>query len=249
MNADGSNRRLLFTHDRPGVLIEMPYWTPDGKAITYTYSAPILGPDGRYTGSIRELQRLDVATGQRTTLVKDGEDPAYSSAGGATPFAYVLTDPTTFQQSLWVADLDGGNARRIVGPEQKFQTVNSPRFTPDGTRIVFAASAPLTTGDQPPASEPIAPVRFLQWLVEPLIPQGVAAHGPPADLWTVALDGSDLRQLTRLNGDDPQPAFSPDGKQLAFLTGNGLFLANLDGSNPRRISDRGSLSSLAWAPR
>jgi copper transport protein len=248
MNSDGGNRRQLFAHDRPGVLIEMPYWTPDGTAIVYTYNAPILGPDGRYTGSIRELQRLDVATGERTTLVKDGEDAAFSHAGGPTPFAYVLTDPQTFQQSLWVADLDGGNARRVVGPEQKFQSVNSPRFTPDGTRIVFAASAPLTTGNQPPPERSL-PVRFLRWLVEPLIPQGVAAHGPPADLWSVALDGSDLRQLTTLNGDDPQPAFSPDGTQLAFLTGNGLFLANLDGTNARKISDRGSLSALVWAPR
>jgi Tol biopolymer transport system component len=196
-----------------------------------------------------------VATGQRTTLVKDGEDAAFSYAGGATPFAYVLTDAQTFQQSLWVADRvptgvgDGGNARRIVGPEQKFQTVNSPRFTPDGTRIVFAASAPPTTGTQPPAPERSLPVRFLHWLVEPLIPQSVAAHGPPADLWSIAIDGSDLRQLTTLNGDDPQPAFSPDGRQLAFLTGNGLFLANPDGTNVRKISDRGSLSSLVWAPR
>jgi copper transport protein len=249
MDADGGNRRLLLTHDRPGVLIEMPYWTPDGKAIVYTYSASILNSDGRYTGSIRELQRLDVATGQRTALVKDGEDAAYSYAGGATPFAYVLTDPTTLQQSLWVADLDGGNARRIIGPDQKFQTVNSPRFTPDGTRLVFAASAPLTAGSQPPPEERSAPVRFVRWLFEPFIPQGVAAHGPPGDLWSIAIDGSDIRRLTNLNGDDPQPAFSPDGKQLAFLSGEGLFLANLDGGNARRISDRGQWSTLVWAPR
>ncbi len=55
--------------------------------------------------------------------------------------------------------------------------------------------------------------------------------------------------MTNLNGDDPQPAFSPDGKQLAFLTGNGLYLAALDGSNPRKISDRGSWSALVWAVR
>ncbi|MFN8539342.1 MAG: CopD family protein [Thermomicrobiales bacterium] len=211
MNSDGSNRRLLFTHDRPGVLIEMPYWTPDGKAIVFTYSAPILGADGRYTGSIRELQRLDVATGQRTTLIKDGEDPAFTSAGVATPFAYILTDSQTFQQSLWVADVNGGNARRIIGPDQKFLSVNSPRFTPDGKHIVFAASAAPPADTPPPTAQRILPVRFLRWLVEPLIPQGVAAHGPPADLWSVALpfDGGDLRQITTLNGDDPQPPSRP----------------------------------------
>ncbi len=85
MNSDGSNRRQLFVHDKPGLLIEMPVWTPDGKGLVYTYSAPILGTDGRYTGSVRELQRLDIATGQRTTLVKDGEDAAFAPAGGAAP--------------------------------------------------------------------------------------------------------------------------------------------------------------------
>ena len=248
MDSDGGNRRQLFAHDRPGLLIEMPYWTPDGKSIVYTYSAPIIGPDGRYTGSVRELQRLDIATGERTTLVKDGEDAAFSTAGGATPFAYILTDPQTFQQSLWVADLNGGNARRVVGPEAKFQTVNSPRFTPDGQRIVFAASSsPTGEGEAPTGGS--APLRFLRWLVEPFVPQGVAAHGPPADLWSVALDGTGLRQLTNLNGDDPQPAFSPDGRQLAFLTGNGLFLANADGTGPRKISERGGLSTLVWVGR
>ena len=256
MNGDGGDRRQLFAHDRPGLLIEMPVWTPDGKAIVYTYSAPVLAPDGRYTGSIRELQRLDIATGQRTTLVKDGEDAAFSSAGGAAPFAYILTDPQTFQQSLWVADRlptgagDGSIARRIIGPEAKFLAVNSPRFTPDGKRIVFAAAGQPTADGLPPApATGGASGRFLRWLLGPLVPQGVEAHGPPADLWSIAIDGGDLRRVTTLNGDDPQPAFSPDGKQLAFLTGNGLYVANLDGGNPRKISERGGVSALVWAAR
>jgi len=35
-------------------------------------------------------------------------------------------------------------------------------------------------------------------------------------IWTMKPDGSDLRQLTSGHGDDREPAFSPDGKTIAF---------------------------------
>jgi Tol biopolymer transport system component len=234
------------------VLVQSIVWTPDGKSLIYTYTAPVLGSDGRYLSSLKELQRLDVTSRERATLIKDGQDPGFSPAGGATPFSYVMVTTDTFEPSLWVANGDGQQGRRVVGPEAKFLSISGPRFSPDGKTIIFAASGGPPLPGQPAPSAPPGgslPGRIARWFVAPFFPASVAAHGPPADLWAISSDGSNLRRLTQLNGDDMLPAWSPDGRRIAFLTGTGLFIMNADGSGIAKISDRGSYSSLIWTTR
>ncbi len=99
--------------------------------------------------------------------------------------------------------------------------------------------------------------RFARWLVAPLVPQTAAAHGLPADLWTFSLESGAISRLTALSGDDPAPAWSPDGQRIAFLSGTGLYVLELSAPRPigatspglKKLSDRGSYSVLAWSPR
>jgi Tol biopolymer transport system component/imidazolonepropionase-like amidohydrolase len=79
------------------------------------------------------------------------------------------------------------------------------------------------------------------------------------DLYTLPVEGG---QATRIIGGlsfESQPAYSPDGKTIAFLTDRtgveNLWIANADGSNPRPVSkdqrtnDRPQLMvSPAWTP-
>jgi len=60
------------------------------------------------------------------------------------------------------------------------------------------------------------------------------------DLWVARLDGSDVRRLTTDDGVESKPAFSPDGRQIAFSAqydGNtDVFLLPVEGGAPRRLT-------------
>jgi Tol biopolymer transport system component len=60
------------------------------------------------------------------------------------------------------------------------------------------------------------------------------------------------RRLVYSTRADQQPAFSPDGKQIAFVsqrTGRReLWVANADGSNPQQRTDLGAVFAPTWSP-
>lgn len=71
-----------------------------------------------------------------------------------------------------------------------------------------------------------------------------ASGGP---IYTVNLDGSDLRQV----GAGIDPSWSPDGTQIVYVSWNeprGIYTMNADGSNKRRIFDAPEPRSPRWSP-
>jgi Tol biopolymer transport system component len=75
-------------------------------------------------------------------------------------------------------------------------------------------------------------------------------------IWTVAVDGSDRRQLTDARQvEDRFPTWSPDGSRLAFVHGSsgsrGVWIVDVDGGNPRLVwGYSGGLDAfpLDWSP-
>jgi Tol biopolymer transport system component len=47
------------------------------------------------------------------------------------------------------------------------------------------------------------------------------------------------------------PVWSPDGKEIAFVGKDGLYVVNADGGAPTRLSDAagGQVTSLSYVPR
>ena len=80
-----------------------------------------------------------------------------------------------------------------------------------------------------------------------------------SEMYSIKVDGSNLKQLTNRRGPDYGGVFSPDGRKIAYLgyndkvqtyQVNGLYLMNADGSNKKEIAtnlDR-NISSLIWSP-
>ena len=68
-------------------------------------------------------------------------------------------------------------------------------------------------------------------------------------IFRIKQSGAGLKQLTRGTYPSAAPAFSPDGKRIAFARlGAGIFSMNLDGTGLRRLTGNGRDSFPAWSP-
>jgi TolB protein len=102
-------------------------------------------------------------------------------------------------------------------------------FSADGRRIVFRASRPV--GDAELAE-------YRSSLARKLVRPG------KLEIYTMAADGSDVRQVTRLGAASFAPFFHPDGRRIIFASNVGdprgrnfdLYLVNEDGSGLERIT-------------
>ena len=82
----------------------------------------------------------------------------------------------------------------------------------------------------------------------------VAKRDGRSEIMTAAVDGSDVRRLTKDKGVHLFPRWSPDGTQIAFMSGSrnsfgDLHVMDADGSNVRMIAQRNGVARPpAWSP-
>ena len=67
------------------------------------------------------------------------------------------------------------------------------------------------------------------------------------DIYVINQDGSGLRRLTSANANDSDPAWAPDGREIAFVRGKSIWLMHPDGMRSRRVIRNGL--QPAWKDR
>jgi TolB protein len=71
------------------------------------------------------------------------------------------------------------------------------------------------------------------------------------NIYTCALDGTDIIQLTSNAGNNEHPTWSPDGKLIAFASDRGgnyqIYIMRKDGSGVTRITNGSENTSPTWS--
>jgi Tol biopolymer transport system component len=219
-NADGSDARPFIEHSVPNEMVRSPAWLLDGQRMVVSVQR-IEG--GRF---VLTLEEVDTTTGARTVLRDEAFQPAVSEDGAQ--LAYLEVDEA-FNQTLWLSNYDGSNARAIAGPEQELVSFTSPRFSPDGRRLAFSAGEPIELQIRSGERYAVAAGASMR---------GATRYdGTPKDIWLYDLSTGELRKLADLNLDDPGIAWSRDGSRLYVYAGAGLLAIDAQSGESTSLGD------------
>ena len=217
MDADGSGPRNLTQNPAQDV---RPAWSPDGRSIAFVSSR-----DGQ-----SEIYVMNADGSRKRNLTRDRANddyPTWSPDGRRIAF---LHGRGRGRGQLYVVNADGSGLRnlgRIAGPAL---FASQPVWSPDGRTIYFGRYLVSTDGSG---------ARKLPYI--PLIavwsPDGrqiafvgnraTGLPGPGArfkddsEIYVMNADGSGTRRLTHNVGYDGEPAWSPDGRKIAFQSKTG----------------------------
>jgi TolB protein len=231
---DGSNRHVVFGDD--STRITQLAWSPDGSRIAYVN--PIDGERGIYVANADGTDPVRLTEGHNDghpSWSPDGARIAFSSSAADSSIAFCDGQPG--QEFLCLTDIysmnaDGSDVARLTTDPA---AEFHPTWSPDGSRIAFAR---VVRGEAPD-----------EIFEAPLI-------------FTMAADGSDVRQISQASGEwggsDFSPAWSPDASRIAFVGFRredfGLYVVGADGSDEREIEEDdfgfadGWRNTPVWSP-
>jgi dipeptidyl aminopeptidase/acylaminoacyl peptidase len=231
---------------------------PADLALLRTPSAPSLSPDGRlvvvavgridldantYRGDLWVTPTDGSAPPRRFTSGKRDGRPRFSPDGRWIAF---LRAGDEDKPQLHVIPADGGEPRRVCEHPLGAEAF---AWSPDSTRIAYVARVPEpgrygTDKDVPPEKEPPRRITTFQYRLDDL---GFTNDRRPHLFVVDALaEGAEPVQLTRGDYDHGDPAWSPDGRVIAFVSArhdgrdedaaSDVFVVPAEGGDPLRVT-------------
>ena len=143
----------------------------------------------------------------------------------------------------------GGEARQLTSFDED---TGDLAWSPDGTRLAFTLK---DAKDKEAEESGIRVYDHMRYKTD----EGFLLDGRRRKVWIVDAKGGEPRKLTDGDFDDAQPAWSPDGRQIAFVSNRtkererntvaDIHVVAVDGGATRRITDEvGSYGNPSWSP-
>ncbi|MBI5837127.1 MAG: S9 family peptidase [Candidatus Eisenbacteria bacterium] len=256
-------RRLITVEDVTRFRdVKDPRVSPDGRWVAYTVTTQDLKADKRQT-DVWMTSWDGATTLQLTRRAKESASaPRFSPDGRHLAFLSSRGDENESDQ-VWLLPLAGGEAAKLT--ELK-QGVSDFAWSPDGSRFVLAVSdtdsvSTLGAAEKDKTPPPILIDRFY-------FKEDVTGYvtRKRTHLFLFDLATRKAEQLTSGEHDDLQPAWSPDGRSIAFLSKQGpdadrtssweIFVVEARaGAQPRQVTrfegivnNPGGENRIAWSP-
>ena len=181
---------------------------------------------------------------------------------------YLVYEKVTGEKGIWIADADGSDPRLLVPGG------SSPRLSPDGKWVVYAAPCDGSSSDcdntyivsTKHGAWPRALMAQVGWPAKwssdsTRIVTTLSDAGDAADK-LVTIDVASGKEATVARGDFWGWSISPDGKRIVFARAHGeapdnvvfpiidLYVTNLDGGgDPKQITNTGDSAYPVWGPK
>ena len=239
---NGRDRRVLGTCLAEATCSETdPSWSPDGRLLAF-----VRGPG--WQGRLAVVRDSGTGLRQLPQLTQSDGQPAWSRTGRRLAFIGSPDGPR-----LYTVRRDGTDLRQVTS-----RYARSPAWSRKGVIAFthdddpYGTSVPddgiytigpdgsqqrLTVRDRHNASVPDSP----DWSPHGSRVAFSFADSPDPDIHVADAKGRRDRRLTRRGGEEP--AWSPDGRYIAFIRHGDLFVMRSDGSGLRLVADGGNLET------
>ena len=163
-------------------------------------------------------------------------NPGYDAEATVSPQGdkIVFTSMRTGDLELFTMDIDGSNVKQVT---TELGYDGGAFFSPDGKELIFRSSRPKTEAEIK---------KYKDLLAEGLV---MPTH---MELYICNVDGSNMRQITKLGGANWAPFFHPSGKKVIFASNHeykrgfpfNLYMINTDGTGLEKITASGMFDAF-----
>ncbi len=245
--------------------------SPDGNRIAYVLSVVAKEADD-YRSHIWMVDSAGGRPREFTSGPKKDSSPRWSPDGKTLAF---ISDRSGKNQ-IFLIDVDGGEARQLTKAKNG---ASNPVWSPDGKSVAFIArTGPEDEGQTeetgsgggakgaeaiPGGAAKDEEKKFRDPLVVTRLKYKANGRGlldyRKSHIWVIGVDGGPARQVTDGEYGDTDPAWSPDGKFIAFASNrtedwdlnnlNDIWVVPAEGGEARKVTNTlGPCGEPVWSP-